>query len=103
LFLIESNSSALATGEAVTGFIKVAGDAQSGVVVPRNAVLRKDGATWVYVQTGDDEFTRREVSIERPGADGWFVTRGMATGDKVVTVGAQQLLSEEVKGQIGGD
>jgi hypothetical protein len=103
LFLAESNSSALAAGEAVTGFIKVAGDAQSGVVVPRAAVLRKDGATWVYAQTGEDEFARREVSTDRPSNDGWFVTRGVAAGEKIVTVGAQQLLSEEVKGQGGGD
>ncbi|TAL01444.1 MAG: hypothetical protein EPO07_08405, partial [Verrucomicrobia bacterium] len=62
LFFVESNSSALVAGEAVTGFIKVPGNQESGVVVPRNAVLRKDGAPWVYVQTSGNEFARREVS-----------------------------------------
>lgn len=103
LFLVAPNLGALMAGEAVTGFIKVAGTTQAGVEIPRSAVLRKDGATWVYVQTGEDNFTRREISADRPGVEGWFVTHGVAPGDKVVTVGAQQLLSEEVKGQIGGD
>jgi hypothetical protein len=43
------------------------------------------------------------VSLGRPLADGWFVTEGFKAGDKLVLVGAQQLLSEELKGAGGGD
>ncbi len=51
------------------------------------------------MQTGDDLFQRVEVSLERPLENGWFTSAGVKPGDKVVVVGAQQLLSEELKGQ----
>jgi hypothetical protein len=71
--------------------------------VPHNAVLRFNGATWIYLQTGGDKFQREEVALETPVEGGWFVREGLKPQQKVVTVGAQQLLSEELKGQIGGD
>ena len=71
------------------------------MVVPRNAVLRFNGATWVYLQTGGDTFQRTEVALEQPLENGWFVRQGMKAGDKVAVGGAQQLLSEELKGQLG--
>jgi len=35
-----------------------------------------------------------------PVSGGWFATRGFAPGDRVVTSGSQQLLSEEFRSQI---
>jgi hypothetical protein len=103
LFLVESNQSRLIANAAVEGFIELPGDTQAGVVVPRNAVLRFNGATWIYLQAGDESFQRKEIALDRPLGDGWFIREGLKAQDKVVTVGAQQLLSEELKGQIGGD
>jgi len=99
LFLVTPNPSRLAPGAAVTGFLGLPGEAQSGVRVPREAVVRFNGTTWVYVQTGDDTFQRTEVALDRPLANGWFVRAGLKPQDKVVSAGAQQLLSEELKGQ----
>ena len=96
LLLVEPNAAGFSPGEAVTGFITVPGEAQSGIIVPRNAVMRKDGLAWVYVQTGETEFVRREVSTDRSAEGGWFVTRNFAAGDKVVTAGAQIILSTEM-------
>jgi len=42
-----------------------------------------------------------EVALDRPLEDGWFVGSGLKADAKVVTPGAQQLLSEELKGQGG--
>src|SRR6185295_1075792 len=105
LFLVwgKANQSRFKPGAAVTGFIKMSGDSQPGVLVPRNAVVRFNGTTWIYLQTGEDNFARAEVALGSPLTDGWFVREGLKAQDKVVTVGAQQLLSEELKGQIGGD
>lgn len=99
LFLVETNASRLAPGTAVTGFLKLAGAAQAGVIVPRDAVIRFNGTTWVYIQTGEEQFSRAEVLLGSPLADGWFVRAGLTAESKAVTVGAQQLLSEELKGQ----
>jgi multidrug efflux pump subunit AcrA (membrane-fusion protein) len=99
LFLISPNPSRLAPGAAVTGYINVPGQPQSGVAVPRNAIVRFNGTAWVYVQTADDTFERTEARLECPMQDSWFVREGLKPNAKVVTTGAQQLLSEELKGQ----
>ena len=101
LFLVSPNPAHLATGAAVTALLTLPGEAQPGVLLPRSAVVRYIGATWVYVQVGDDTFERREISLVSPLADGWFVREGLKPGDKVVTAAAQQILSEELKGQSG--
>jgi hypothetical protein len=101
LLLVSPNSSRLAPGAAVTGLLSLQGESRPGVLLPRSAVVRFNGATWVYLQTGEESFQRTEVTLDSPLKDGWFVAKGLKAQDKVVTVGGQQLLSEELKGQGG--
>jgi multidrug efflux system membrane fusion protein len=81
------------------------GSAMRGVVVPTSAVVWSEGRAWVYQQTGASQFTRRAVSTDLPLANGYFVSQGLPTEDKVVTVGAQALLSEEflLRGASAGE
>lgn len=102
-FLFLQKTNPLPPGAAVVAWLTVPGDAESGVIVPREALIRHEGEVFIYVQTGDDTFTRKEIKLNRPNDAGWFVHQGLKLGDKVVTAGAQQLLSEELKGQIGGE
>ena len=101
LLLVSPNPSRLAPGAAVTGFLTLPGEPQSGVTLPRDAVVRFNGRTWVYLQTAEETFQRTEASLDSPLSEGWFVGQGLKPQDKVVTVGSQQLLSEELKGQAG--
>jgi hypothetical protein len=104
LFLLKPNSLRLTSGEAVVGYLKVPGQPLNGVIIPREAVVRTEGAGWVYVvNSAGDAFTRIEVALDRPTEAGWFVTKGMSAGDYAVVTGAQQLLSIELKGQGGGE
>jgi hypothetical protein len=105
LFLIGSNASRLSPGEAVVGHLKLPGEPLAGVVIPRDAVVRTDGAGWVYVldTNGAEAFKRIEIPLDHPTEAGWFITNGMAAADYVVVKGAQQLLSIELKGQGGAD
>jgi hypothetical protein len=103
LLLVEPNPNKLAPGAAVTGFLQLPGEPQTGVTVPRETLVRFNGAAWVYKQTGDETFERVEVPLEQPIEAGWFVTEGVKAGDKVVRVGAGQMLSEELKGLGGGE
>jgi hypothetical protein len=100
LFLVKSRQPGFIAGMALVGYLKIAGEAQSGVVIPRAAVTRFNGKPWIYLQTGDDTFVRREISLENPLAEGWFAAQGMKPGEPVVVGGAQLLLSEEQKYQI---
>jgi hypothetical protein len=99
IFRVPDPSFSLRPGLSVTAYLEVPGPRRQGVVIPRSAVVRQSGKTWVYVQTALDQFARREVSLEDPTAEGWFA-RSISAGDRVVTTGAQTLLSEEFKSQI---
>ena len=79
----------------------MSGEKEKGVIVPRDALVRHEGRAFVYVQTTDETFQRFEVGLRHPLATGWF-TDELKPGVKVVISGAQQLLSEELKGEGGG-
>ncbi len=103
-FLVSSNSAGLAPGEAVTGFLRLPGDPLSGVIVPGDAVVRTGGAAWIYtLDSGGKSFTRKTIALDHSAGGGWFVTDGVGTNDSVVVVGAQTLLSEELKAAIQPD
>ena len=76
-----------------------------GLIVPTSAVVWSEGKAWVYQQTAADHFTRRAVPTDIPVEKGFFVAEGFSPGDKLVTRGAQALLSEELllHGQSGGE
>jgi hypothetical protein len=71
------------------------GRSLAGVVLPRSALVRIDGATWAYLRRGAELFLRREVTDSRVQNDGWFVTSGFAAGDEIVNEGAGSLLAVE--------
>ena len=96
LFLIAGKPSGFSPNAAVTGYVKVPGDSLNGVTIPRDAVIRYEGKAWVYLQTGDNEFTRREVPLDYPAEKGWFVPSGLTGKDRVIVGGAQTILSTEL-------
>jgi hypothetical protein len=75
---------------------------QSGVVLPRAAVVRFRGADWVYVRTSPGAFDRRLVQDPVPEENGLFVAQGFASGDEVVAQGAQALFAAEQNGPQSG-
>ncbi|MHA0111671.1 hypothetical protein ACXYUI_31955, partial [Klebsiella pneumoniae] len=68
---------------------------QNGFIIPREAVIRFRGSTWVYIRTGASAFERRLVVNPTPQEQGFFVTSGFATGDEVVVKGAAALFAVE--------
>ena len=103
IFLLKPNSLRLTSGQSVVGYLKIPGEPLAGVVIPREAVVRTEGAGWTYVlNAAGDAFTRVEVALDHPTEAGWFVTKGATASDHVVVTGAQQLLSLELKGAGGG-
>ncbi|MEZ5559738.1 MAG: hypothetical protein R3E86_14495 [Pseudomonadales bacterium] len=66
-----------------------------GVVLPRSAVVRVDGSSWVYLRTADSTFQRRVLKDARVIDDGWFARQGFEPGDVVVVAGAESLYAVE--------
>jgi hypothetical protein len=90
----------------VTVWLQVPGEPLAGVIIPRDAVVRLEGAGWVYVMDkdkGGEGFTRRKIPLDRPTEGGWFVTGNVKVDDYVVVTGAQTLLSEELKAALSPD
>ena len=106
IFLVQPNAAPLAPGQAVTAWLQVAGDPLAGVIIPRDAVLRLEGAGWVYVMNkdkGGEAFTRKKIPLDRPTDAGWFVMGSVKVDDYIVVTGAQTLLSEELKAALSPD
>ncbi len=90
----------LPIGSKVIAFLPTGQQQGAGVVIPRTAVLWFGGQPWAYVQQGKDRFVRRLVDDQSPYDGGYFVDGGFGAGDRVVTRGAQLLLSEEQRPPI---
>jgi multidrug efflux pump subunit AcrA (membrane-fusion protein) len=104
IFLIQPNAFRLLPGEAVTGYLQLPGEPLTGVIIPSEAVVRTEGAGWVYIMNpGGDSFTRSGVELDHPSERGWFVSKSVTTNDYVVVTGAQTLLSEELKASLKPD
>ena len=79
------------------------GRLRNGVVIPYSAIVWQQGFAWCYVERSPGMFTREEVPTTNPAPAGWFVSEGIAPAARVVTEGAQTLLSEEFRAQIQSD
>jgi hypothetical protein len=64
--------------------------------------VRHEGGVFVYVQTDKGGYERRVVALGPALAGGVVVTTGVEAKDKVVVIGAQQLLSAELLATTGG-
>jgi len=94
----------VAPGANLVAHLSVGGKTQ-GLFIPASAIVWSEGKAWVYLETDSVRFARRAVSTETPLDKGFFVTQGFSPGDRVVSQGAQALLSEEllVHRQAGGE
>jgi multidrug efflux pump subunit AcrA (membrane-fusion protein) len=104
IFLVRIHGTPFLPGAALVGYVQRDNQLLNGVIVPADAVVRTEGAGWIYVQHGGpDEFLRMKISLDHPAMSGWFVTTGVTAADAVVVTGAQSLLSEESKGLLKSD
>lgn len=93
LAVLRGPVAASATNGRILGVTVERGGAESGVAVPGDAVLRWRGGLWVYRRTGSETFERTEMTDARPVAGGWFMKKGLGSGDRVVVRAAATLLA----------
>ena len=68
---------------------------QTGVLLPRAALVRYEGSDWVYVRRGPGQFERRQVQSPTPEKDGDFVAQGFQPGEVVAVQGVAALFAAE--------
>jgi biotin carboxyl carrier protein len=100
LYRIAGGWGGMRPGAAVTAYLSSPRGGRRGLVVPARAVVQWDALAWAYVQRAPGRYVRVRVPTDAPVPDGWLVTTGFERGDRVVIVGAGQLLSEEFRARI---
>jgi cobalt-zinc-cadmium efflux system membrane fusion protein len=71
--------------------------------IPTTATLDYEGKTFVFVQTADDKFERRDIKIGRRSEQFCEITAGIKEGDQVVTEGGFALKSRMLSELIAGE
>jgi hypothetical protein len=104
VILVEKPPFALRPGMALTAWLELPEKPRDGFLLPRSAILRHDGRTWVFVQAEEEKFIRKPIVLDSPLEKGWFIDAengGLEPEDMVVVSGPQILLSEEMKAAAG--
>lgn len=83
----------LRTGMRIEALLPT-GQSVDGVVIPNSAVIWYANRPWVYVQSTDTQFVRREIAVDTPAPGGWFVAQWHG-GERVAVKGAALLFSQE--------
>lgn len=100
-YFFKSEGRNLPFGAHISVWIPSGKQAQtSGVVIPKNAVVWHLGQAFVFIRSEDGGFNRRLLAELNPTKKGYFTSAGFEPGEEIVTVGAQTLLSEELKNLI---
>ena len=87
-------------GIRVAAWIPEQDENQSGVVIPKSALIWYMDQAFVYVKTAEEQFSRRTIDQFSATVDGYFIGNGIDAGEQLVVTGGQMLLSEEFRGQI---
>lgn len=66
---------------------------ETGISVPRSALLDQNGQSVVFVHTAPEQFVLRAVTVQTGAGDPVLVTSGVAAGERVVISGAYQILT----------
>lgn len=91
----------LIPGMNVSAWIPEPDGHKTGFIIPKTALLWYLDQAFVYIKTSDNTYSRRAITQYLSVADGYFVSADhLTSGDKVVSLGAQTLLSEQLHGQI---
>jgi cobalt-zinc-cadmium efflux system membrane fusion protein len=61
------------------------------IVIPLSAVVTVEGTDYAFLQTGEREFRRCPIVLASSGPTAAVVTKGISSGDRVVTEGAMLL------------
>lgn len=99
-YFFQTTDKSIRAGMNVTAWIPEQGSEQSGVIIPKSALIWSMGQAFVYIKTDDDKFSRRTINHYSTTAEGYFVDDALKTGEQLVIIGGQMLLSEELRGQI---
>ncbi len=100
-YFLHTRANKLRVGMRMHAWIPVDEETREGVRAPLSAIVWHSGQPWIYLFDGEDFFYRRALDEPTKLGDGWFIPGDqVSAGERIVTSGAQMLLSEEYRWQI---
>lgn len=94
-YLLRVASSTLQAGQVLEAELQDPKQLISGIVVPRSAIVRWQGETWVYTEGEQNHFMRTAIRPTQWIDAGCLVQMELKAGQKVVTTGSSMLLAIE--------
>ena len=91
-----SEQGELQPGQILSAELQDSARSLTGISVPSAAVLRWQGQQWVYIEHEAGHYQRVAITVSQWLNDAVLVSKGIKTGDKVVTVGAGLILGAEL-------
>ena len=88
---------------SITAWLASETNQQTGVIFPKSALIWSMDQAFVYLKMDGDKFSRRAVNNYATTNTGYFISHTLKPGEQVVTIGAEMLLSEELRGQLSND
>ncbi len=71
--------------------VRVTNESRTAIVVPSTAVIRDGVGSFVYLQTADNKYLRRDVQVGATHDTSVEVIQGLNDGDRVVSTGTELL------------
>jgi hypothetical protein len=99
-YFFKATGRQIPVGAHITAWIASDEQQLNGVSIPKSALVWNMGQAYVYIKTGEQQFSRRALVTYVAGENDYFVTGTLAAGEEIVTTGAQTLLSQQLKAQI---
>ena len=90
IYEVKNPFNRLKDGNFIEITIDTSGDREV-LAVPKSAVVREQGETFVFVFDGGETFERRQIALGAEGADFYEIVSGLKEGDRVVIEGVYQL------------
>lgn len=99
-YFFKTEGRSLPFGAYISAWITHGKQQSAGVIIPESAVVWHLGQALVFIKTEDGEFSRRLLAEQIPVKGGYFAASGFKADEEIVTIGAQTLLSQELKNLI---
>ena len=90
IYEVKNPFNRLKDGNFIEITIDTSGD-RKVLAVPKSAVVREQGETFVFVFDGGETFERRQIALGAEGADFYEIVSGLKEGERVVIEGVYQL------------
>ncbi|MDP2902015.1 MAG: hypothetical protein Q8N96_02760 [Methylovulum sp.] len=102
-YFFQASGKRIKAGMSISAWLPEQQQSQSGVIIPKSALIWFMDQAFVYLKTDGETFSRRAIKDYSVIADGYFLSHTVMPDEQIVTIGGQMLLSEELRNEIPDD